>query len=184
MVKMSNKNFVLCLSVAMALSTTAETVLAASASTDVPVTATVSQSCSISTTSALAFAAYDPAATNATAALDATGQISVTCSKGSVGMTIGINSGAHVAGVQRQMLGGSAAGLLQYNIFQPPNNTAGTACSFPGTTAWTTTGNGLLTLTSAPSTATRAYNVCGTIPGGQSVAADTYTDTVAATLNF
>jgi spore coat protein U-like protein len=154
------------------------------ASTNIPVTASVSQTCSISTTSAIAFGAYDPIGSNATAALNATGQISVSCSKGATGLTIGMDNGTHVAGTQRQMLGGTAAGLLKYNLYQPPNNTPNTACTFPGSTAWTTTTNGLLTISSAPSMVARAYNVCGTIPGGQDVAADTYTDTVGATINF
>jgi spore coat protein U-like protein len=158
--------------------------LAASASTYIPVSASVSQSCSISTSAALAFSTYDPIGTNATAPLNATGQISVACSKGASGLTIGMDNGTHVAGSQRQMLGGTAASLLQYNIFQPPNNSPNTACTFPGVTAWTAVGAGQLTLTSASAKTARIYNVCGTIPGGQDVAADTYTDTVGATLNF
>jgi len=157
---------------------------AGSASTAVPVSASVSQNCSISTGAALAFTAYDPVIINASTALNATGQISVACTKGAVGLTIGMDNGAHVAATQRQMLGGTNAGLLQYNIFQPPSNAPGTACTFPGTTAWSAAGAGLLTLTSAPSNVIRVYNVCGTIPGGQNVAADTYTDTVNATINF
>jgi spore coat protein U-like protein len=172
------------LSVAVILLAMSDVVLAATASTNIPVSASVSQNCSISTTSALAFVAYDPIGTNATAALNATGQISIACSKGATGLTIGMDNGAHVAGAQRQMLGGTAAGMLQYNIFQPPNNAPSTACTFPGTIAWTAVGAGMLTLTSAPTKVARVYSVCGTIPGGQDVAADTYTDTVSATINF
>jgi spore coat protein U-like protein len=95
-----------------------------------------------------------------------------------------MDNGTHVAGAQRQMLGATAANMLQYSIFQPPSNTPSAACTFPGTTAWTATGVGLLTLSSAPSKVTRVFNVCGTIPGGQDVAADTYSDTVSATINF
>lgn len=167
-----------------ALLATSGVVDAASVSTSIPVSASVSQNCTISTTSALAFSAYDPIGANATAALNATGQISVACSKGATGLTIGMDNGAHVAGAQRQMLGGVAANMLQYNIFQPPSNAPNTACTFPGTTAWTATGAGLLTLSSAPNKVTRVYNVCGTIPGAQDVAADTYTDTVGATISF
>jgi len=157
---------------------------AASATSTIAVSASVTQNCTISTTSALAFVAYDPIGANATAALNATGQVSVACSKGATGLTIGMDNGAHVAGAQRQMLGGVAAGLLQYNLFQPPNNTPSTPCTFPGTTAWTNTGGGLFTLSSAPTKTARVYNVCGTVPGGQDVAADSYTDTVSATINF
>lgn len=180
---MFKKSF-LYLSVALVFSTSPGIVLAGTASSFVPVSASVTQNCTISTTSALAFATYDPININATAALNATGQISIACSKGAVGLTIGMDNGTHVAGAQRQMLGGVAANLLLYNIFQPPSNTPSTACTFPGTTAWTATGTGMLTLTSAPSKVTRIYNVCGTIPGGQDVAADTYSDTINASINF
>jgi spore coat protein U-like protein len=178
------KKSALHLTVAAALSVASGVVFAASASTFVPVSASVTQNCAISTTAALAFASYDPIGINATGALNATGQISVACSKGAVGLTIGIDNGTHFAGTQRQMQGGATISLLLYNIFQPPNNTPGTACTFPGTTAWTAVGTGLLTLSSAPTKVTRVYNVCGTIPGGQDVAADTYSDTVGATINF
>ena len=178
------KKSVLPMIVAASLVVAPVTVLAASATTTIAVSASVTQNCTISTTSALAFVAYDPIGANATAALNATGQVSVACSKGATGLTIGIDNGAHVAGAQRQMLGGVAAGMLQYNLFQPPNNTPGTPCTFPGTTAWTNTGTGLFTLSSATTKTARVYNVCGTVPGGQDVAADSYTDTVSTTINF
>jgi spore coat protein U-like protein len=178
------KYSVLYFSVLAAFSITSGIALAATASTSVPVSANVTQNCAISTSAALAFTTYDPVGVNATAPLNATGQISVTCSKGAVGLTIGMDNGAHVAASQRQMIGVTATNLLQYNLFQPPSNAPGTACTFPGTTAWTTSGEGLLTLTSAPTKVARLYNVCGTIPAGQDVAADTYSDTVGATINF
>jgi spore coat protein U-like protein len=154
------------------------------AKTFIPVTANVSQSCSISTVSALAFGTYDPIGANATAPLNASGQISVSCSKGALAVTIGMDGGANAVGAQRAMLGSAAKGLLNYNIFQPPTSTPGAACVYPGTTPWTATGAGLLTLTSATGKTARVYNVCGTIPGGQDVAVDSYTDTLGATLNF
>jgi spore coat protein U-like protein len=178
------KKTLLCLSVASALVVASGVVSAASASTSVPVSASVSQSCTISTTAALAFAGYDPIGTNAAAALNATGQISVACAKGAKGLTIGMDNGTHFAASQRQMQGASAASLLKYDIFQPPNNTPNSVCTFPGTTAWTNSGNGLFSLSSATTMAVRVYNVCGSIPGGQDVSADSYTDTVSATINF
>jgi spore coat protein U-like protein len=178
------KKSIACLSIALAMSALSGVTLAATATTSVPVSANVTQNCAISTSAALAFTTYDPVGANATAPLNATGQISVTCSKGAVGLTIGMDNGAHVTAVQRQMIGVSATNLLQYNLFQPPSNTPGTACTFPGTTAWTTIGAGLLTITTAPTKVARLYNVCGTIPAGQDVAADTYSDTVGATINF
>jgi spore coat protein U-like protein len=82
------------------------------------------------------------------------------------------------------MQGATATDILQYNIFQPPTAVPGVACTFPGTTAWTATGTGLLTLPNAPSKVARLYNVCGTIPAGQDATTGAYTDTVIATLNF
>ena len=178
------KNYLSRTSLIMALLSSSGAVLAATATSNIPVTTTVTQVCSISTTTALSFAGYNPIVANAIAALNATGQISVACSKGSTGLTIGLDNGAHVAGAQRQMAGTTITNLLQYNIYQPPNNTPSTACTFPGTTAWTNLGAGMLTLTSATAKTARVYSVCGTIPGGQDVAADAYSDIVIATINF
>jgi spore coat protein U-like protein len=155
-----------------------------SATTTIPVTATVSQSCSISTVSALAFGTYDPIGINSTAALNASGQVSIACSKGSIGVTIAMDGGTHAVGAQRQMIGTSAKGLLNYNVSLPPGTAAGAVCTSAAGTAWTATGAGLLTLTASPSKAARSYYVCGSIPAGQDVPADTYTDTILATLNF
>ena len=157
---------------------------AGTATRTISVSASVSQICSITTTTALAFAVYDPVGTNATVPLNATGQISVACAKGSASMTIGMGDGAHVNGSQRQMVGLTSNNLLQYSIFQPPSNAENTICTFPGTIAWSNVGAGMLTLTSAPAKTARVYNVCGTIAAGQDVSVDTYLDTVTASINF
>jgi len=157
---------------------------AGSATRTLSVSASVAQICTITTTTALAFAVYDPVGVNATVPLNTTGQISVACAKGSASMTIGMGDGAHISGTQRQMVGATATNLLQYNIFQPPGNAENTLCTFPGTTAWTNSVGGLLALTSAPSKTARVYNVCGTIAAGQDVSVDTYSDIVTASINF
>jgi spore coat protein U-like protein len=179
------KKSLLHLSVAAALLSSGTFALAATAPTTIEVSATVSQGCSISTKTALAFGAYDPIGVNATTALNATGQISVACSKGATSLTIGMNDGTHVVGTQRHMQGAAATDILLYNLFQPPTNVPGVACTFPATIPWNSTAPaGVLTLTSAPSKEARLYNVCGTIPAGQDATTGTYTDTVIATLNF
>lgn len=178
------KKSLLNLLAAAALLSASGIALAASQSSNLAVSASVAQNCTIST-SPLAFGAYDPVVAHASAALNASGSVTVACTKGATGLTVGMDNGLHVSGSQRQMLGGTSAGLLDYNLFQPPNSTPGTACTFPGTTAWTNAGAGLLTLTSPASKAGRTYNVCGTIPAGLDVPADaSYTDTVSATINF
>ena len=171
--------------VAAVLTLACGSAFSASTSATLAVSASVSQNCTISTT-ALAFGAYDPVSANASTALDASGSVSVACTKGATGLTVGMNNGLHASGLQRQMLGGTSADVLQYNLFQPPSNTPGTACTFPGATAWgNTIGTDTLALTNAPNKTARTYNVCGTIPSGQNVSADaSYTDTVSATINF
>lgn len=167
-----------------ALSLISGSVFASTATATLAVSASISQNCSISTTP-LAFGAYDPVVTNASTPLNQNGSVTVACTKGASGLTVGMDNGLHVSGTQRQMLGGTSANDLQYNLFQPPNNTPGTACTYPGSTAWSTTGGGLLTLSSPASKAGRTYNVCGTIPAGQDVSVDSsYTDSVTATINF
>ncbi len=155
---------------------------AASATTTIPVTASVSKGCTVSVgATPLAFGAYDPIGVNATAPLNATGSVVVTCAKNSSGLTIGMGLGLQPALGVRQMISGTD--LLAYSVGQPPSNTPGVACTFPATTAWDAVT--VLTLTSAPSKAPRSYNVCGSIPAGQDVAAGlAYTDTIIATINF
>jgi spore coat protein U-like protein len=175
-----------CCSLGIALLAASGVAFGQTARTSIPVTANVSQSCTISTVSALAFGTYDPIGANATAPLNASGQISVACSKGAGGVTIGMDGGANAGagGTQRAMKGTKAAGLLNYSIFQPPSTAPNAVCTYPGTIPWTLTGSGLLTLDTSPAKTARVYNVCGTIPGGQDVAVDSYTDIVGATLNF
>jgi len=158
---------------------------AASATSTIPVNVRVAQVCAIATTSGLSFASYDPVVINASAALNATGVISITCSKGSAGVTVALGYGLNPSGTtQRQMVGSTASNLIQYNVFQPPSSIAGTSCTFPGVLPWGTSGVGMLTVTTAPDNAPRLYSICGTIPGAQNVTADAYTDTIVATINF
>ena len=143
--------------------------------------ATVVSNCTIAATN-LSFGTYDPLSASPN---NATGTVTITCTK-SAASTIGMDNGANFA-VTRNMKS-AAADLIAYSIGQPPNNTVGTACTFPAATAWTTSGAGLFTPTAAPSKAARAYNVCGTIAAGidvpGSVAGVLYSDTVTAQVNF
>lgn len=175
---------ILQISLAATLLASSGLVLAASLTTNLPVSASVSQNCVISTTSGITFGAYDPVGVNAISALNTSGQISVACSKKSVGLTIGMDNGIHALVAQRQMLGVANLENLSYDLFQPPSNTPSAACTFPGTIAWSTSGAGLLSLASPTSKAANLYNVCATIPAGQDVSVDTYNDTIIATINF
>jgi spore coat protein U-like protein len=146
------------------------------------VSASVAKGCTISVgATPLAFGAYDPIGINATAPLNASGSVVVTCAKNSSGLTIGMGLGLQPLAGVRQMISGTA--LLAYNVGQPPSNAPGVACAFPALTAWDDTA--VLALSSPPSKAPRTYNVCGSIPAGQDVAGGlAYTDTLIATINF
>jgi spore coat protein U-like protein len=148
------------------------------------VSASVSQVCTITTT-AVAFAAYDPVVANASAALAAQGTVVVTCTSGSsTAVTIGLNTGANNSGSIRRMKDG--ANYLTYELYQPSATTPSATC--PGTIVWTTTaGAGLLTPsgTTWGATSPQTFNVCGVVPGGQNAVVGTgYADTVLASVNF
>ena len=136
---------------------------------------------------AVAFGTYDPITANAPPAsggvnLNSTGSITITCVKGAA-PTIGLNLGAHASGSIRRMLSG-AANFLTYELYKPPNNAAGAACAFPGTTVWGTAGANLFSPTAAPNKTARIYNICGTAAAGQDPAIGTYADAVVATVTF
>ena len=134
--------------------------------------------------SALAFGAYDPIVANTTAPLNngTTGSVIITCVKGT-SATIALGNGLYFAGGTRQMRHATKPTVfLPYQLYQPPTNAAGAPCTFPGTTAWTTTS--VLTTTSAPDKSSRTFRVCGTVPAGQDVEVGTYSDTVVVTVTF
>jgi spore coat protein U-like protein len=148
--------------------------LAATAQSNFNVTASVTNNCTITSTT-LAFGAYDPISANATVALDAAGSVDVACTKGAA-PTIGLNAGnnsASAVATTRAMSNG-AGGFLSYEIFQNGGRT----------TVWGNSGAGLLTTVPAPSKAVRSFPTFGRIPAGQDVDAGAYTDTVTATVNF
>jgi spore coat protein U-like protein len=144
---------------------------AASSSATLTVTATVAANCTVST-SPLAFGAYDPLVAHASASLDATGTISVACTKGAAS-TIGLSLGSNTSGGTRRMTDGSNS-YLTYEMYQDSART----------TVWGNAGAALLTPAAAPSKTPRSFTVYGRMPGNQDVPAGNYTDTVTATVNF
>ena len=147
------------------------------------VTSSVAKTCSVSTTSALAFGAYDPTAAGA---LPGTGSVSIKCTKGSSAITIDLDAGLHASGSQRKMLGGTSSDLLNYNVTQPETTTPWTSCA--GSTVWGSTVGGSVYTPSGvtwSAAAAQAFTVCGSVPAAQDVSVDgSYTDTVIVTVNF
>lgn len=158
---------------------------AASAGTNLNISATVNQTCTIST-SAVAFGTYDPVGTNASTALAGTGSLSVTCTNGSTGVTLTLGNGGNYAsnGNQRGM-GPITGSYLSYELYQPSATTPSAACGAL-TQRWGTTGAEIFTPSGVTWAAAspQTFNVCGNVPAGQNVPAGSYADTVTATVNF
>jgi spore coat protein U-like protein len=149
---------------------------AATANANLAVSATVNTNCTIATTP-VAFGVYDP---NAVAPLNATGTVTIACTKGT-NTTIGLGLGSFPSGTTRQM--DDSGARLTYELFQPASNAVGAACAY--TTVWgATIGTNTLAPAQAPSKVARTYNVCGQMAAGQDPTAGSYSDTVVATVNF
>ncbi len=149
------------------------------------ISASVTANCTISTT-ALSFGRYESLQANTTTALNAAGTVSIACTKGTapkITMDLGQNPNA---GKRYMALVASAsgAGTLYYELYQPPDPTPGTGCSFPGTTVWGASAEQIFAPSPATGRGARTYSVCGTIPPGQFAVMGTYADTVVATVNF
>jgi len=145
-------------------------VFAATASTNLGVSATVISNCLINT-SALAFGSYDPVVGNSAADLDGTGIVSVACTKG-VAPTIALGLGSNASGSTRRMSDGSGH-FLTYELYKETGRV----------TVWGT-GGALLSTSAAPSKDPRDFTVYGRVTAGQDATAGSYTDSVVATVNF
>jgi spore coat protein U-like protein len=162
--------------------------LAGSTPANLTVSASVAANCSISS-SAVAFGAYDPTSTHSSTGsdLNVNGSVSVTCTKNSTGVTITLGSGLNPSGALRQMAGLVPGNLLQYQLHHPSATTPAAVCTYPGSQIWGTAGADIFIpsgIANWGANATKVFNVCGTIPKAQDAAADTYSDTVVATVNF
>lgn len=160
--------------VALALGV-ASSVDAATATSNLSVTASVAANCTISTT-AVAFGAYDPIGTNAASPLNGTGSVSVTCTNGaSTTVTLGQGSNANTgstAAAPLRRLKDSGTNFLSYALYSDTGRT--TTWGDTAGTGVPHTGTGTLT----------ALTVYGQIPAGQNVPATSYSDTVVATITF
>lgn len=148
---------------------------AGSASTPVTVSATVTQNCTISTTTNVGFGSYDPVTISA--AITTNGVVRVTCTKGASGITLTLNGGSNSASATapdtRAMKGTTNANYLSYDIYED----SGYATRFPTTAVAETVSGGITTPTNV--------TLYGKIKAAaQDVSVDSYSDTVQATVNF
>ena len=143
----------------------------------------VDTDCTMSTLP-VTFGAYDPILGNTTVPLNATGSITITCVKGSA-PSIALDFGlyANPASKRRMRHATVTTTFLRYELYQPPDTTPGTPCSFPAATVWAS-GTSAFAPGAAPSKNSRVFNVCGTVPAGQNVEVGAYSDTVTATVTF
>ena len=163
---------ILCVLVSSAVVSIAASGLGAQVqSTSLTVTASVTKNCTI-TTSPVSFGAYDPVAANATAPLDGTGTVIVTCTKGAPAK-VGLGTGSNAQGTTRRMSGGTAAYLL-YELYRDASRT----------TVWGDTLDTALDVPAAPDRNPRTFTVYGRVAQGQDATVGSYTDTVVATVNF
>ena len=149
-------------------------------SPSITVSTNVIQKCTISTPGTFVFPNYDPFSTTVDTQ---TGTLTITCTKGStlvtVGMTLGLKPAQTTNGA-RAMEIGTTANYLGYDIFQPSvAGTSGTCTTTSWTTSATVAGSGSFGL-GAPLT----FNICGSIQAGQDAVVGAYQDTVQAQVNF
>jgi spore coat protein U-like protein len=148
---------------------------AATATSNLSVTASVTANCTI-TTAPVAFGAYDPITANATAALNGTGTVSVTCTNGAT-TTVTLGQGANAdtgstAAVPARRLSDGGTDFLSYALYSDTGRT----------TVWgDTAGSGVAHTGTGTLTALTVY---GAVTAGQNVPAGNYADTVVATITF
>ena len=137
------------------------------------VSTTVNQNCSTSSPT-LNFGSYNPITTNATADLDSSTTIAVTCSlDGSVtlGFDLGTNAQANHCGPSPQRCMANGSSYLNYNIYA---STSDRTSDSPWTAAIPETiGGGSATI-----------SIYGRVPGGQDAAVGSYTDSIVATVYY
>jgi spore coat protein U-like protein len=154
-------------------------VQAATATANLPVTASVTANCTISTASAVAFGAYDPVVTNATSGspLVATGTINVSCTSGAsttVTLSEGTNhdTGTSTAAAPVRRMNDGGTNYLSYQLYSEGTRTTVWGDTAPTGLAYSGIGS------------QESLTVYGRVPGAQNVPSGSYSDTVVATITF
>ena len=162
---------------------------ATAVSGNMQISATVIDKCTIST-SDLSFGNYDGQTANLTTILTATATLTTACAKSlSTTQFIGLNAGTTTGGslTDRKMRGTlSNSDKLNYALKQPLSSAPSAGCAAaPAPTNWDDGGSARFNLpANVTGLSTRTYTVCGEVAAGQNIQADTYSDSVIATINF
>ena len=143
---------------------------AATATSNLNVSANVAANCSISTTQQLTFGSYDHISTNASNPLESTGKVNVACTTGSTSPSISLGEGASYDAIETTRRLTDGTNFLKYKLYQED--------SF--TTEWNDTNK-----VDAISDGTPVeYTVYGRIAANQNVPVGNYSDTVVVTVSF
>jgi spore coat protein U-like protein len=168
------------ISVALAAASvlTAAAALAGSSPTTFTVSANVIKNCTV-TAQNLDFGNYDPVTANSATGSDATAtaNVSVKCTKGSGGVTVGMDRGANASGGVRRMAG-PGGDFLSYVI----NDDAASDWTEAGGPPATSGSVAYAGFTSASLAVT--HQAHGILTKAQDVTVGAYTDTITATVYF
>jgi spore coat protein U-like protein len=150
----------------------AGSVHAATTTANLGVTATVSATCSVSTTT-VAFGTYNPAA-----ALDATatGAVTVTCTSGT-GYTVSLDAGANPGtptDISTRRMKANTSDYLPYQLYQDGAHSIAWGDATTGTILTAQTGDGT----------PQAISVYGVVTKNQYVPTGSYVDTVLVTITY
>ena len=154
---------------------------AATSTSDIAVTASISASCTMNVTD-LDFGAYDPIVANATSGLTGSATVSSTCTSGATGV-VTMSGGLHKTFCEsskcyRRMANAGETSFLRYNIY--------TNASYAWGSVWTDDSNDTATVGRVTgSGVSQDLTIYGEIPKNQNnVSPGTYADTVTVTLAY
>ena len=149
------------------------TLAAQSSTASLTVSVNVAKNCTI-VASPVNFGAYDPVSTNATAPLDGTGTLTVTCTKGASAI-VGLDAGSNAQGTTRRTVNSTtASAFLTYELYKDSGRA----------TVWGNDATSGLTVGAAPNRNPRNFTVYGRVASGQDASVGAYSDVVVATVNF